>query len=105
MIEMCAYARSSLAPAFRLQELHDADESPRMVLAKLNGNAARDKLHQAALKKLGWRMIVIWECEAECDKCARILNKQLPRCALSTRANALLASATAIRHKQNRTIT
>ncbi len=32
-------------------------------LAKLNGNAARDKLHQAALKKLGWRVIVIWECE------------------------------------------
>lgn len=33
-------------------------------LAKLNGNAARDKLHQAALRKLGWRVIVIWECEA-----------------------------------------
>jgi DNA mismatch endonuclease (patch repair protein) len=32
-------------------------------LAKLNGNAARDKLHQRALKKLGWRVIVIWECE------------------------------------------
>ena len=31
-------------------------------LAKLNGNAARDKLHQAALRKLGWRVIVIWEC-------------------------------------------
>jgi DNA mismatch endonuclease Vsr len=32
-------------------------------LAKLNGNAARDKLHQAALKRLGWKVIVIWECE------------------------------------------
>src|SRR5258706_4511199 len=32
-------------------------------LAKLNGNAARDKLQQAALKKLGWRVILIWECE------------------------------------------
>ena len=32
-------------------------------LAKLNGNAARDKLHQRALRKLGWRVIVIWECE------------------------------------------
>lgn len=37
-------------------------------LAKLEGNAARDKLHQAALKKLGWRVIVIWECEAESEK-------------------------------------
>jgi DNA mismatch endonuclease (patch repair protein) len=34
-------------------------------LAKLNGNAARDQLHQAALRKLGWRALVIWECEAE----------------------------------------
>jgi DNA mismatch endonuclease (patch repair protein) len=33
--------------------------------AKLNGNAVRDKRHQAALKKLGWRVIVIWECETE----------------------------------------
>jgi DNA mismatch endonuclease (patch repair protein) len=34
-------------------------------LAKLNGNAERDKLNQRALKKLGWRVIVIWECEIE----------------------------------------
>ena len=46
-------------------------------LAKLNGNAARDKRHQAALGKLGWRVIVIWECEAECDECVRILRRQL----------------------------
>jgi DNA mismatch endonuclease Vsr len=32
-------------------------------LAKLNGNAARDKRYQSALRKLGWRVIVIWECE------------------------------------------
>ena len=48
-------------------------------LAKLNGNAARDKVHQAALKKLGWRVIVVWECEAECDAGVRILRRQLPR--------------------------
>jgi DNA mismatch endonuclease (patch repair protein) len=34
-------------------------------LKKLNGNAARDKLHQHALRKLGWRTIVIWECQTE----------------------------------------
>jgi len=48
-------------------------------LAKLNGNAARDQLHQAALRKLGWRVIVIWECETECEECVRILRRQLPR--------------------------
>ena len=34
-------------------------------LAKLNGNAARDQLHQRALRKLGWRTLVVWECETE----------------------------------------
>lgn len=37
-------------------------------LAKLNGNAARDKLIQHALKKLGWRVMVIWECEIDLMK-------------------------------------
>ncbi len=34
-------------------------------LAKLNGNADRDKLHQRALQRLGWRTIVVWECETQ----------------------------------------
>jgi DNA mismatch endonuclease (patch repair protein) len=34
-------------------------------LSKLNGNAARDKNHQRALKKLGWKTIVVWECQTE----------------------------------------
>lgn len=37
-------------------------------LKKLEGNAARDKLHQRALRKLGWRPIVIWECQTERPK-------------------------------------
>ena len=32
-------------------------------LPKLEGNAKRDKLHKIALAKLGWRVLVIWECE------------------------------------------
>jgi DNA mismatch endonuclease (patch repair protein) len=32
-------------------------------LRKLEGNASRDKLHGHALRKLGWRVIVVWECE------------------------------------------
>jgi DNA mismatch endonuclease, patch repair protein len=34
-------------------------------LAKLSGNAARDKVHQRALRKLGWRSVVVWECQIE----------------------------------------
>jgi DNA mismatch endonuclease (patch repair protein) len=34
-------------------------------VAKLEGNAARDKLHRRALEKLGWRVFVVWECETE----------------------------------------
>ena len=32
-------------------------------LDKLNKNVERDKKNQAELKKLGWKVIVIWECE------------------------------------------
>jgi DNA mismatch endonuclease (patch repair protein) len=32
-------------------------------MTKLNGNAARDRLHQRGLQKLGWRVAVVWECE------------------------------------------
>jgi len=31
--------------------------------AKLEGNAARDQRHRAALRKLGWRVVTVWECE------------------------------------------
>lgn len=48
-------------------------------LAKLNGNAARDKLHQRALRKLGWHAIVIWECETEGLKSLQRLNSRLAR--------------------------
>jgi len=48
-------------------------------LAKLNGNAARDKVHQAALQRLGWHVIVIWECEAKREKFFHILRRRLPR--------------------------
>jgi DNA mismatch endonuclease (patch repair protein) len=32
---------------------------------KLEGNAARDKRHASALRRLGWRVFTIWECETE----------------------------------------
>jgi len=30
---------------------------------KLEGNAARDRVKERALRRLGWRVIVVWECE------------------------------------------
>lgn len=48
-------------------------------LAKLNGNAARDKLHQRALRKLGWHPMVIWECETEKPKGLDRLGRKLPK--------------------------
>lgn len=31
---------------------------------KLEGNTVRDRRNIAALKKLGWRCLIVWECEA-----------------------------------------
>jgi len=33
-------------------------------MKKLGGNVRRDKLNWSALVKLGWRVVVVWECEA-----------------------------------------
>ncbi len=32
---------------------------------KLEGNALRDQEKQDALRNLGWKVIVLWECEIE----------------------------------------
>lgn len=32
---------------------------------KLEGNVERDRLHTRTLKKLGWKVVVVWECEVE----------------------------------------
>ena len=33
--------------------------------AKFDGNVERDKRNQRELKKLGWKVIVVWECETK----------------------------------------
>lgn len=48
-------------------------------VAKLEGNAARDKLHLRALRKLGWRCIVVWECQTEKSQSLETLRKQFVR--------------------------
>lgn len=63
----CFWHRHAGCPANRLPKSRlDFWES------KLNGNAARDLKQQAALKDLGWAVIVVWECET---KSAAILNR------------------------------
>lgn len=47
---------------------------------KREGNVARDKRNARELRRLGWRVIVVWECETrDLDKLARRLTRLLPR--------------------------
>lgn len=39
--------------------------------AKRAGNVARDRRNAAALRRLGWRVLTIWECEVRNDEAAR----------------------------------
>ena len=41
--------------------------------AKIEGNVNRDKSNQAELKRLGWRVFVIWECSLRKDKAEHTL--------------------------------
>lgn len=34
-------------------------------LKKLEGNGARDRVNRRRLRELGWRSVVVWECETE----------------------------------------
>jgi DNA mismatch endonuclease (patch repair protein) len=36
-------------------------------LDKITGNQSRDSVHTAALRELGWRVIIVWECELKKD--------------------------------------
>jgi DNA mismatch endonuclease (patch repair protein) len=45
---------------------------------KLEGNAARDKLKARSLRRVGWKVLVIWECEtARADRLGLKLAKKL----------------------------
>jgi DNA mismatch endonuclease, patch repair protein len=46
--------------------------------AKIGRNMARDKTSLAALKKLGWKPVVIWECETrDAERLARLIIRKL----------------------------
>jgi len=44
-------------------------------LQKINGNIANDDKALKALKKDGWKIITIWECELKRDKLENTLKK------------------------------
>jgi DNA mismatch endonuclease (patch repair protein) len=48
-------------------------------LAKLKGNATRDILHAKALRKLGWKVVVVWECQTERAGATGRLNEKFRR--------------------------
>jgi DNA mismatch endonuclease (patch repair protein) len=44
-------------------------------LGKLQGNAARDKAVVRQLRKLGWGVLVVWECQTTPDKLGRLADR------------------------------
>ena len=46
--------------------------------AKIDGNVARDKDRIRQLEKMGWRVLVIWECELKNLEKLGLLEDQLP---------------------------
>lgn len=42
---------------------------------KINNNIARDKITYESLSKLGWNVLIVWECELKKDKRDIILER------------------------------
>jgi len=38
-------------------------------ITKIQNNIKRDKKHQKELRKIGWKVLVIWECQIERNAC------------------------------------
>ena len=60
---------------------------------KLDGNARRDRLNQAALRDMGWGVLVIWECETkDVDQLAKEVTAFLGKAGAHQRMRAELLS-------------
>ena len=44
-------------------------------IPKITGNVERDKMNLKILKKLGWKTLVVWECELNKEKAESTLTK------------------------------
>jgi DNA mismatch endonuclease (patch repair protein) len=45
--------------------------------AKRGGNVERDRRNRAALHRLGWRVVVVWECEVRTEEAARAVVEKM----------------------------
>jgi DNA mismatch endonuclease (patch repair protein) len=45
--------------------------------AKRGGNVARDRRNRAALGRLGWRVVVVWECEVRTEAAAQAVVQKM----------------------------
>ena len=79
--------------------------------AKLEGNVARDRRNQRALRKDGWRVLRCWECQLEKDpaQIAMHLARELRGpsldngdCSLPSRTQLLKAAETRANYKRRR---
>ncbi len=65
------------------KEGHVPDTRRRYWKAKLDANAARDARNKRELQGLGWRVIIVWECQCRTakglDKTLRRLDRALAR--------------------------
>jgi len=73
-----------LAWAYKLQIFCCAQTRTQWWTDKINGNKAKDEKAIKALKKGGWKVIVVWECKlksiprkAELDKLISFLQRQI----------------------------
>jgi DNA mismatch endonuclease (patch repair protein) len=55
--------------------------------AKVEGNRARDKRNVAALRRTGWSVFTVWECEVKNEQRLARLAKRLKALRLRTTAN------------------
>jgi DNA mismatch endonuclease, patch repair protein len=52
-----------------------ADTSTTDWKTKFEKNTKRDRLNQKALKKLGWKLLIVWECQLKPKKVMKTLTK------------------------------
>ena len=65
-----------LAPAHRLQiQLHAEICGVNFWLPKFEQNIARDRVVTRTLRKRGWKVIRIWECQLTRKKQARVMRR------------------------------
>jgi len=70
-------SRLLLTSSSRLRELHDPNESAQVVGDETRRQRCPRQTKQAALRKLGWRSIVVWECQTEKSKSLEKFGRRL----------------------------